>query len=97
MTTSIFNTNLNEYFTSSNLLIKKDYSLTTKKNRNYLRLKRKRSPINLIDNDKCIISFERTKKKEKEKCNIIIKEKKTENISTIKFQDLSKNVNKNVP
>lgn len=92
MTTPIFNTDLNEYFTSSNLLIKKDYSLTTKKNRNYLRLKRKRSPINLIDNDKCIISFERTKKKEKEKCNIIIKEKKTENISTIKLEDLSKNV-----
>jgi hypothetical protein len=90
MTSSFFNSNLNEYFTSSNLLIKKDYSLTTKKNRNYLRLKRKRSPINLKDNDKCIISFERTKKKEK--CNKLIKEKKTEDFNTIKFQDLSKNV-----
>ena len=60
------------------------------KNRNYLRLKRKRSPINLKDNDKCIISFERTKKKEK--ANILIKENKTEDIKTIKFQDLSKNV-----
>ena len=90
MTSSFFNSNLNEYFTSSNLLIKKDYSLTTKKNRNYLRLKRKRSPINLKDNDKCIISFERTKKKEK--CIKLIKEQKTENVNTIKLQDLSKNV-----
>ena len=90
MTSSFLNSNLNEYVASSNLFIKKDYSLTTKKNRNYLRLKRKRSPINLKDNDKCIISFERTKKKEK--CNKLIKEKKTEDFNTIKFQDLSKNV-----
>ena len=85
MTSSFFNSNLNENLISTNLLIKKDYSLTTKKNRNYLRLKRKRSPIN---ND--IISFERTKKKEK--CNKLIKEKKAEDFNTIKFQDLSKNV-----
>ena len=89
MTSSFLNSNLNEYVASSNFFIKKDYSLTTKKNRNYLRLKRKRSPINLKDNDKCIISFERTKKKEK--CNKLIKEKKTEDFNTIKFQDLSKN------
>jgi hypothetical protein len=90
MTSSFFNSNLNENLISTNLLIKKDYSLTTKKNRNYLRLKRKRSPINLKDNDKCIISFERTKKKEK--CIKLIKEQKTENVNTIKLQDLSKNV-----
>jgi len=93
MTTSFLNSNLNdELLTSSNLPIKKDYSLTTKKNRNYLRLKRKRSPINLKNN-----SFERTKKKEKSNNNNnFIKEKKAEKtedvISTINFQDLSKNV-----
>ena len=93
MTTSFLNSNLNdELLTSSNLPIKKDYSLTTEKNRNYLRLKRKRSPIILKDN-----SFERTKKKEKSNNNNnFIKEKKAEKtedvISTINFQDLSKNV-----
>ena len=89
MTSSFFKSNLNENenLISTHFLIKKDYSLTaTKKNRNYLRLKRKRSPIN---NDKCILSFERTKKKEK--CNKS-KEKKDEDFNTIKFQDLSKNV-----
>jgi len=90
MTTSFLKSNLNdEFLTSSNLLIKKNYSLTTKKNRNYLRLKRKRSPINLKDN-----YFERTKKKEK--YNNFIKEKKIEKtedvISIIQFQDLSKNI-----